>query len=588
MERTDRDGSVEQVREAVDIVELIGAYVELRPAGHNFKARCPFHKERTPSFVVSPERQLFHCFGCGVGGDAFSFVMKHDGLEFAEALALLARRAGITLRPTGGEKGIDRAALIAALREAVRFYRGQLRGAAGAGALEYLKRRAFPGKVLDRFYVGYAPPGGQVLLEHLAKTISREILVQAGLVGQDESGRLYDRFRSRITIPILAPAGDPIGFGARTTQPGVEPKYLNSPETPVYKKGKVLFGMPQARAALREAKCAIVVEGYFDVISLAAAGVHQAVAPCGTALTPEHVRLLGKLVPRILLLFDGDPAGRNAAWRALSTTLAQHPDVAVVVLPAGKDPDDLVREGRVEELRGWIAAPHSPVAFALETLTEQGLEGHTLIGRLAEMLAVVGSPVARELMVDEAAERSRLPARILRREVERRAGVARPTGAEGERDSGGAPAGRLTPLEEAILRVVLTEPAAAGPLLEAAAGVAAIRTPVRNVAAWVWDRSRAGGPPAAAELMRRLQSELGEEVPPGFLLDETLPAPGEAYRQNLARWLREQGLDSELESLGYEIRALEKEGKAREVEALLLRKQTVAKELARLRAERTE
>jgi DNA primase len=588
MERVDRDNQVERVREAIDIVELIGSYVDLRQAGHNFKARCPFHKERTPSFVVSPERQLFHCFGCGVGGDAFSFVMKHDGLEFPEALQLLARRVGIELVAAGPEKGVDRAALIAALREAVRFYRGQLRAPAGAAALEYLKARSFPGRALDLFYVGYAPPGGQALLEHAASQFPRDVLVQAGLVGQDDSGRLYDRFRARITIPILAPAGDPIGFGARAIQPGVEPKYLNSPETPVYKKSKILFGMPQARQAFRAGGTALVVEGYFDVIGLAAGGIHHAIAPCGTALTPEHVRLLSKLVKRIVLLFDGDPAGRTAAWRALATTLAHHPDVGVAVLPAGKDPDDLVREGRVAELRDLIQAPHSPVAFAIETLTEQGLEGHAVIGRLAEMLAAVGNPVARELMIDEGAERSRLPARILRREVER-LGRTRPA-READPTALGAssPTGHLTPLEEAVLRVVLVEPAAAGPLLEAASGVASIRTPVRNVTAWAGDRSRAGSAPAAPELLRRIQSELGEEVPPGFLLDDGLPEPDEQYRQDLLRRLREEGLEAELETVGYQIRSLERDGKRSEMESMLLRKHTLAKELARLRGARPE
>lgn len=588
MERVDRDNQVERVREAIDIVELIGSYVDLRPAGHNFKARCPFHKERTPSFVVSPERQLYHCFGCGAGGDVFSFVMKHDGLEFPEALQLLARRAGIELVAAGPEKGVDRAALIAALREAVRFYRGQLRASSGTAALEYLRARSFPGKVLDRFYVGYAPPGGQALLEHAMSRFPREVLVQAGLVGQDDSGRLYDRFRARITIPILAPAGDPIGFGARALQPGVEPKYLNSPETPVYKKSRILFGMPQARQAFRAGGTALVVEGYFDVIGLAAGGIHHAIAPCGTALTAEHVRLLAKLVQRVVLLFDGDAAGRNAAWRALATTLVHHPDVTVAVLPPGKDPDDLVREGRVAELQERIQAPHSPVAFALETLTEQGLEGHGVIGRLAEMLAGVGNPVARELMIDEAAERSRLPGRILRREVERLGKLRPARDADATAPSGGAALGQLTPLEEAVLRVVLVEPAAAGPLLEAASGVATVRTPVRNVTAWAGDRSRAGSPPAAPELMRRIHTELGEEVSAGFLLDDGLPVPDEQFRQDLLRRLREEGLEAELESVGYQIRSLEREGKHSELDSMLLRKHTIAKELARLRGARPD
>ncbi len=594
----ERDQAVERVREAIDIVELIGSYVELRQAGRSFKARCPFHREKTPSFVVSPEKQVFHCFGCGVGGDVFSFIMKHDGLAFPEALALLARRAGIELpEREPREDGVDKSQLIEALRIAVRHYRGQLRGAEGAAARTYLQERSLSGRILDLYYVGYAPSGGQALLRQLGAQLSREVLIEAGLLGQAEGGRLYDRFRDRVMLPILGVGGEPIGFGARAIRLGVEPKYLNSPETRLYRKRGELFGLPQARQAIRREGSVLIVEGYFDVLSLAAAGLHQAVAPCGTSWTPQHTASLLRLREgqRILFLFDGDAAGRSAGWRALAATLPAHAEVGMVLLPAGKDPDDLVRDGEIDALRAAIEAPCSPVAFGLEVLRGEGLEGHALIERIAEMLARVGSPIAREMMIDETAERSRLPLQVLRREVERlqsrveqRAPRGSPPG-----EPVATPAIRLTPMEEAILRLVQAQPAAAGSLLAAAHGAPAIGAGVRNVLAWVEDRARSQTPPDPPEFLRRVRNELGAGVEAGFLVAEELPAPDERLRADLLRRLREQALDAEKERIGYEIRALETGAASpsggdpaadqRRLAELLGRKQSLARELAHLR-----
>ncbi len=575
---------VEQVRQATDIVDLIGAYVDLRPAGRSHKARCPFHREKTPSFHVSHERQLFHCFGCGAGGDVFTFLMKHEGLSFPEALELLARRAGIALPERGGAGAPDRGRIIAALRLAVRFYRGKLKGRAGAGAREYLAGRGVPVELLDAYYVGYAPAGGQAFLDYARKEFTVEVLVQAGLLGQSE-GRLYDRFRDRIAIPILSVAGEPIGFGARAMRPAVEPKYLNSPETAVYHKSRVLFGLPQAREAIREQGRALVVEGYFDVLGLARAGVRHAVAPCGTAWTPEHVRLLLRYTRSPVFVFDGDAAGEQAAWRALEVTLPLHPDLGVVALPAGQDPDDLVRQGEIDRLRELLSAPLSPVAFAYDSLARQGLDGHPRIARLAELLARVENAVAREMMVDEAAGRARIPARILRQEVER-LGRERPAAGRG-REEGGAPSGppiRLLPLEEAILKLVQAEPSAAGVLREASLGAPAVRAAIREVLFWVDERARSGLPPQTPELLRRIQVELGEGIDVGFLVDQTGPVPDEAFRDDLLRRLRDQALENEIEAVGREIRALESRGEDGDrLSGLLRRKQDLARDLARLR-----
>jgi DNA primase len=608
MDALDRDRLVEQIREATDIVEVIGAYVDLRAAGRSFKARCPFHQEKTPSFTVSPDKQVFHCFGCGAGGDVFSFVMKHDGLSFPEALRLLAHRAGVEVPERRTDGGPDKAQLIAAMREAVRFYRGQLRAAVGKSALEYLRQRALPGKILDLYYVGYAPSSGHALLEHLRERFAREVLIEAGLIGQRDDGRLHDRFRDRVVLPILGVSGEPLGFGARAIQPDVEPKYLNSPETRLYRKRSELFGLPQARQAIRREGRVLVVEGYFDVLSLALAGVHHAVAPCGTAWTEAHTRRLLQLRygQKIVLLFDGDAAGQIAAWRSLAATLPHHADVELVVLPPGKDPDDLVRAGEAATLHDCLARPYTPVAYGVEVLGREGVSGPQLAERLAEMIANVGNAIAREMMVDEAAERSRLPVAVLRREVERRRQVQERFQ---RRDDGETPAAaplRLSPLEEAMLRLLQAEPDAAGDLKRAAEGVTAVGLGVLNLVEWVAGRTAADGPLSAAHLLRRLERELGGEVHAGFLIESGAPEHDPRFRGDVLRRLRAQALATELERVGYEIRSLDAQGRERAGEGgagspqrgsaeaaggdledrltqLLARKQSLAKELSRLR-----
>ncbi|MBP7669228.1 MAG: DNA primase [Candidatus Eisenbacteria bacterium] len=603
MAELERDAIVERVREATDIVEWIGACVELRPAGRDFKACCPFHREKTPSFVVSPEKQVFHCFGCRAGGDVFSFVMKHDGLSFPEALALLARRAGIALPEQGGHEGPDKAQLIAALREAVRFYRGKLKSREGQAAAAYLRERGMPERILDLYYVGYSPADGRALLAHMGERFPREALIQADLIGQSEEGRLYDRFRGRIMLPILGRSGEPIAFGARALKKEIEPKYLNSRQTAVYRKRGELFGLPQARQAMRASGVVLVVEGYFDVLSLASAGIHHAVAPCGTAWTAEHTETLLRMRQgqRIVFLFDGDAAGRAAAWRSLAAALPRHAGVALALLPPGKDPDDLVREGRIDELRAILAAPLTPVAFGMEVLRDEKLEGSALIGRITEMLASVGDPIAREMMIDEAAERSRLTVRTLRREVENLRSRA-PRERVDERSSPGGKGSprvqepqRLTNLEELLLRQVQSDPRKARDLIEAARRAPVIRPGIRTVLAWMEELALASRAPSPPEVLRKVREELGEEVEAGFLLAEDLPEPSERLRSDLLRHLREAELEAENEHIGFEIRLLEQPaaegppgGRTAALGELLARKQTIAAELARLRARTRE
>ena len=299
--------TIERIREAAGLVELIGSTVALRKVGQTWKGLCPFHQEKTPSFTVNPDRQAYHCFGCGAGGDCFRFVMETEKLSFVEAVQALADRFGVPLPKPAEEEQHGRA--YQALEEAATFYRRVLEDPeAGRAARDYLAGRGLSPSTLEAFGVGLAPAGWDQLLSRLGPRLGTGALIEAGLVVARERGEgHYDRFRNRIVVPLRLPSGRVVGFGGRALG-DEEPKYLNSPETAVYRKGRVLFGLDRARAAIREQGRAVLVEGYFDVLGLAQAGVTEAIATCGTALTGEQCRIVQRTAPAILLVFVGDAA----------------------------------------------------------------------------------------------------------------------------------------------------------------------------------------------------------------------------------------------------------------------------------------
>jgi DNA primase len=332
----------------IDIVEVIDARVPLRKAGSNYSACCPFHGEKTASFTVSPSKQFYHCFGCGAHGNAISFLMEYGGLGYIEALRDLADQCGMKLpemeRGTGraqaeGPSVVDLADHMARARD---WFREQLKRS--PRAIDYLKRRGLTGEVAARFGIGYAPDGWQNLQAVFTRYDDPQ-LAECGLVIVNDEGRRYDRFRDRIMFPIINPRGQVIGFGGRVIDSG-EPKYLNSPETPLFEKGRELYGLPQARESMRSTDRVFVVEGYMDVVALAQHGVGNAVATLGTATTPTHVTKLLRQVGEIVFCFDGDRAGRKAAWHALEVALGVVPDgkmIRFLFLPAEDDPDTYVR-----------------------------------------------------------------------------------------------------------------------------------------------------------------------------------------------------------------------------------------------------
>lgn len=340
---------IQELLNRLDIVDVVERYVPLKKAGANYVACCPFHNEKSPSFSVSPTKQFYHCFGCGAHGSAIGFVMEHQGLSFPEAVEELAKNIGLPVPHETSQRELEtRAAQAAGLPEmmlqALHFYREQLKHS--EIAIQYLKKRGVSGEIAARFGLGYAPDGWQNLEKIYPDYADSQTLLETGLIIENDEGRRYDRFRDRVMFPILNARGNVIGFGGRVLGAG-EPKYLNSPETALFQKGQELYGLFQARNAIRASGRVVVVEGYMDVVALAQHGVGYAVATLGTATTPTHVQKLLRAADEVIFCFDGDKAGRRAAWRALENALAALTDTARLLflfLPEGEDPDTYVRQ----------------------------------------------------------------------------------------------------------------------------------------------------------------------------------------------------------------------------------------------------
>ena len=380
----------------VDIVDVIDKRVPLKKAGAEFQALCPFHSEKTPSFTVSPRKQFYHCFGCGAHGTAIGFVMAYDRLSFPEAVDDLAREAGLEVpREAGRSKGPDFGPAYEALARAADFYRAQLRSHADAPrAVAYLKGRGLSGEIAREFGIGYAPPGWDNLIDHLGRNaVTLDRMRLAGLVSEGDSGKPYDKFRDRIMFPIRDPRGRVIAFGGRVLGDD-KPKYLNSPETPLFHKGRELYGLYEMRQALRDIPSIVVVEGYMDVVALAQGGIRNAVATLGTATTPDHLERLFRLTAEVVFCFDGDRAGRDAAWKALNTALPLldgSRTVRFLFLPEGEDPDSLVRKAGADAFRRELSRALPASEFLLRRLREniditQDIDGKARLAEAAKPL----------------------------------------------------------------------------------------------------------------------------------------------------------------------------------------------------------
>ena len=468
----------------VDIVDVIEPRVQLRQRGRSLLARCPFHEERTPSFSVSREKQFYYCFGCRASGTAITFLMEYDGLGFVDAVEELAARAGLEVPRTGpgrveagpGDPSTNLDPVYAVLDRANRHYRRQLREHSGRGrAVDYLKSRGVSGELAARFELGFAPPGWEGLVSALGDA-GGEVLERAGLVARRDAGTHYDRFRDRVMFPIRDRRGRVVGFGGRVIGDG-EPKYLNSPDGPVFHKGRELYGQHQVLRGRggRPARL-VVVEGYMDLVALAQFGIDYAVATLGTAATRDHLQQLYRSTQEVVFCFDGDTAGRDAAWRALEQVLSLMRGgrkASFLLLPQGEDPDSFVRSRGAEAFETAVAkaAPLSELMFAtLESEADPStLEGRArLVERAAALIATVPSGAFRAMLADRAAERGRLAREEVEVLVRGAKGSARLSSGEGRPRGSEPPAGtrarndgRAPSLVRQAIRLVLHQPSLA-------------------------------------------------------------------------------------------------------------------------------
>jgi len=425
---------LQQIRDRVDIIDLISTYVSLSKAGQNYKGLCPFHSEKTPSFSVNPVRQMFYCFGCSVGGDAFTFLMKQEGMDFMEALRELSQRTGVVL-PERRElaakttSGLSRERYYHLYQLAASWYHRNLQEAPeGQVARDYLDQRGITRESWSTFQLGYAPDGWNGLSKWLERqSVRPEELIQAGLVVQKEKEdgsrvSTYDRFRARVMFPIADLRGQVLGFGGRIMQDGASPKYLNSPETDLFFKGRSLYGMDKARQSATSAGRFYLVEGYFDVITLHQTGITNAVAPLGTALTSDHVQIVRRLAPSVMLVFDGDAAGVSAALRTLDLFVNSGLDVRVLLLPTGEDPDTFIRKNGVSAFRELEGRAATLLDFAIMSVLNKAQKDsiQDRVKRADEILAILQktkNPIEKDEYLKVVSERLGVRQDLLRKRL---------------------------------------------------------------------------------------------------------------------------------------------------------------------------
>ncbi|MBU0754144.1 MAG: DNA primase, partial [Planctomycetes bacterium] len=420
------DDVVRRIKDTLDIVDIIGSYVELNQRGANYLALCPFHAEKTPSFSVNRQGQFYHCFGCKKSGDLFDFIMAIEGISFGEALTQLGERCGIEVRtkPQGkhGNRSGDKPLIFKILEVAAQWFESQLYQPAGSAAREYLSGRKISEALIKRFRLGYAPPGWETLKHRLqAAGFSEQDLLKTGLIRGTDSGRTYDLFRHRLIVPIFDMQGRVIGFGGRVLDDSL-PKYINSPETSVFQKSRAFYGLHLARSSLAAGKPEVIVEGYTDVIGAHNRGITQAMATLGTALTDDHAKVLRRLVDRVILLFDGDEAGSQAAGRGVDKLLMQGLDVTVVSLEEGMDPFDYFQSHEADAFEELIAARGEDFFdFTLRQISKKfdprSPAGKAKLARaMMKRVRFHQDPIVQDLLLKKIAQKIGLDEELLRRE----------------------------------------------------------------------------------------------------------------------------------------------------------------------------
>ena len=568
----------ERVRQATDIVDLVSQYVSLRQTGKSFKGLCPFHDDKNPSFVVSPDRQTYYCFACHEGGDAFAFVMAQEKLDFPAALELLARRAGITLKRrkrSEGEAPFDRDRLYDANAWAAEYFGKMLQSDAGRGVRAYLEKRGFKDAIIAEWQLGFAPDSWDDLLKAAQKAGFKTLeLENAGLIipREGKEGH-YDRFRNRLMFPIFDTQDRAVGFGARALKDEDQPKYLNSPETPLFSKSRALYGLNKAKKAVSDAGNVAIVEGYTDVLMAHQCGVPIVVATLGTALTREHARLLKRFTPHVTVVFDADAAGQKASDRSLDIFVEEAMQVSVVELPAGEDPCDTMLNRGADTFRSCLEKGEElfsyKVALARRSSGDTPAEQAAAIDRVLETLARVPNGVERSMVFDrvvrlvqerfavndEGALRQRLSHRMRQMRT-------RPTDESGPPDQSGQPSLTLPAMERELLAIGLGCPELV-PKIAAAVKPPDCRDPrAGRILEAMIALERSGKAADEAHLTSALEDrELGRLIVEIAALDPG-KEPYEARLEKCLRRWREQGQRASAHSLREKLKAAAAAGDA--------------------------
>jgi|Deesub1362B_J571_1020462.scaffolds.fasta_scaffold00123_34 DNA primase len=409
--------AVDEIKNQIDIVDFLSRYLDLKRAGRNYKALCPFHSEKTPSFVVNPEKQFFHCFGCGVGGDIITFMMRYEGVGFLEAVKMLAEKAGIKIETSAVKPStsVTRRMLLSIHQRATEFFREQLQNSSEAKG--YLKRRGLSDEIINTFMLGYAPSGGDLLYKYLINAGYTEgQILHAGVCKKTEDGVIMDMFRRRIVFPITSIRGEIIAFGGRVvSEEQLGPKYINSPESPIFKKSSELFGLYQAKDEVKKKGYVILMEGYLDVLTSHQFGLTNTVAPLGTSLTEAQVRRLKTLTDKVLLVFDSDEAGLKASKRALALCYQVGITAKVLSLPEGEDPDTFLRKYGVEGLKKLFSETKDIIDFYFSV---QEKEAET-VRELIEIIAEIRDSILKGSLLKRVSEKTGISEQFLIEEVRR-------------------------------------------------------------------------------------------------------------------------------------------------------------------------
>ncbi|HKZ53663.1 MAG TPA: DNA primase [Candidatus Acidoferrales bacterium] len=593
-------GSIaDKVKQQADIVRLVGDYVRLKKSGQNFLGLCPFHSEKTPSFAVHPVKQIYHCFGCGAGGDVFKFIQEIERVSFPEALQMVADKAGVRLperRPRTPEEARStglRTALTKLHEQAARFYQEQLHNSKeGKLARAYLNDRGLTDEVIKTFGLGYAPGTGDALLRRLRDAgAEKEALEASGLVNRDDRGTLYDRFRRRIMFPIASESGRVAAFGGRAMGDDT-PKYLNSPETPIYQKSRVLYNLHRAKEAIRRNNYAVLVEGYLDCIGVHTAGVENVVASCGTSLTDLQVRLLGRSARNVVVSFDPDAAGVAATERSLNLLLEQGFQVRVLALPPGTDPDLFVREQGAAAYREKLKQSQPYLDYLVERARAQH-DWRTQDGKIAALnyllpyLARLPNKIRRAEWATELSARLSIEEALVREEL-RRAAVERRTEIKLRPEVAKVvERSEVKPAERRLLQILLENAEIrADILLELEDAGAHKGAGFERVFEQVLTLAREGTeltPAALADAETSGLSEAERRLVFELAFEEGQEALGslEEARSCLAAMLRRK-LEGELREVQRQIQEAEKAGDSGRLRTLLGQKQALRKSLAEL------